>query len=363
MRSVLVPLPLLVLPLSSSFALHAQEYGILGQQAPELRIDTWYNLPKENAKVRLADLRGKVVYLYCFQRGCPACLKHGFPLLKRLVSTYRDKSDIVFLAAQTVFERHGHNTAKEGAKLMKRFGLKIPWAHDVGPKGKRSSTLDDFNTGGTPWVIVLDRDGVVRYNGYAMNIPFPAVVRAIDRVRNRKPLLGSPFGRLEHVEFVGKPWKFAAHEFTLLRWWTSGCPFCADSLPALEALRKRHRNLDVLAIHHPKPLGGVVSRTVVAEARRLGFEGSIALDQKWQLLRALQKRGLPTRSTSVSVLVDKKGIIRWIHQGPRLHDDKGGRYPRAVHSLRELENLLAPAKRRVERREKKREKKRDKNRQ
>ena len=43
-------------------------YGILGQIAPELNLNTWID---ENGKkiepIRLSDYRGKVVYLYFFQ--------------------------------------------------------------------------------------------------------------------------------------------------------------------------------------------------------------------------------------------------------------------------------------------------------
>ena len=44
------------------------QYGILGQQAPGLELDTWID---ENGKpmdpVKLTDYRGKVIYLYFFQ--------------------------------------------------------------------------------------------------------------------------------------------------------------------------------------------------------------------------------------------------------------------------------------------------------
>src|SRR5690242_10950149 len=41
----------------------------------------------------------------------------------------------------------------------------------------------------------------------------------------------------------------------LVRWWTEGCDFCANTLPALETLRAKHAGdgLVVVGVFHPKP--------------------------------------------------------------------------------------------------------------
>jgi hypothetical protein len=44
------------------------QYGILGQQAPGLELDTWIDgNGKPMDPVKLRDYRGKVIYLYFFQ--------------------------------------------------------------------------------------------------------------------------------------------------------------------------------------------------------------------------------------------------------------------------------------------------------
>ncbi len=44
------------------------QYGILGQQAPELNLTTWIDGDgKQMDPIRLIDYRGKVIYLYFFQ--------------------------------------------------------------------------------------------------------------------------------------------------------------------------------------------------------------------------------------------------------------------------------------------------------
>lgn len=101
--------------------------GILGQAAPELGVESWINLPAGKKTIRLADYRGKVVYLYCFQSWCPGCHSHGFPLLSKMVSHYQGQDDVVFLAVQTVFEGFRTNTREAANQVAtEKFGLSTP---------------------------------------------------------------------------------------------------------------------------------------------------------------------------------------------------------------------------------------------
>ena len=148
------------------------------------------------------------------------------------------------------------------------------------------------------------------------------------------------FGELGDARFLA-PFAFADHELTLVRWWTDTCPFCADSLPALDALRARYASagLAVVAMYHPKPPRAVPDATIVAHAERLGFHGTLAADLTWSKLADLQARGAPRRATSISVLVDRSGTIVWTHPGPRLHP--GSAHPEAADAYEELRALLA----------------------
>ena len=98
-------------------------------------------------------------------------------------------------------------------------------------------------------------------------------------------------------------------------------------------------------MYHPKPIRQVDAKTVSSEARRLGFSGPLAVDARWSLLQSLRDRGLNPRFTSVSVLVDKHGVIRWTHGGPRLHPKLGGRYAGAAAAWADLQRFLVSARR------------------
>ena len=45
-------------------------------------------------------------------------------------------------------------------------GAVDPFGHDPGPDGRRSLILQRYRTGGTPWTVIIDRAGVVRYNDF-----------------------------------------------------------------------------------------------------------------------------------------------------------------------------------------------------
>lgn len=118
-------------------------------------------------------------------------------------------------------------------------------------------------------------------------------------------------------------------QVVLVRWWTDTCPFCASSAPALRALHDEYsaKGLTVIGVFHPKagrddPLD--VARVLRAvESRQFLFP--VAIDWEWRT-RTLEDWWLtgPMRpATSVTFLLDKSGIIRFVHPGMEYHDADG----------------------------------------
>jgi len=115
----------------------------------------------------------------------------------------------------------------------------------------------------------------------------------------------------------------------LVRWWTETCPFCASSAPALRALDAQYspRGLTVIGVYHPKadrdgPLDVARVERAVA-ARQLDFP--IAIDWDWRngTLRDWWLTGPDRPATSVTFLLDKSGVIQYIHPGMEYHDPNG----------------------------------------
>ena len=137
---------------------------------------------------------------------------------------------------------------------------------------------------------------------------------------------------------------------TLYRWWTNTCPYCEASLPAIEKLRSRYAEdgLAVVAVYHPKPPRAVADETITTMARRLGYHGTIAVDEDWSELKRFYLAGRARRATSVSFLVDASGTIRFVHPGPVLFPSDDPAFAREnadFHLLDEaIEAVLAESK-------------------
>lgn len=115
----------------------------------------------------------------------------------------------------------------------------------------------------------------------------------------------------------------------LVRWWTETCPFCASSAPALRALDTIYsaEGLEVIGVYHPKADRDSalnverVERAVAA--RQLDFP--IAIDWDWRngTLADWWLTGPDRPATSVTFLLDKNGVIQYVHPGMEYHDNDG----------------------------------------
>ncbi len=159
-------------------------------------------------------------------------------------------------------------------------------------------------------------------------------------------LLDAPAPDWTFTRWIGPPLSLAQlrGKVVLVRWWTEGCHFCANTLPELEALRRKHADdgLVVVGVFHPKPPHAVSDRHILAVAKRLGFSGPIAVDRDWTTLDRYWLAGHPEHSwTSVSFLIDREGVIRWVHGGGEYHRSSDPAHARCDLQYRELEEKLA----------------------
>ncbi len=151
----------------------SKHLGIIGKQAPELDEFKWVDaMGKERDVIRLEKLKGKFIVIYCFQAWCPGCHSRGLPALKKLTTAFGDREDIVFLAIQTVFEGHHANTYKRMVEIQKQYDINIPFGHDAGQNqnNHRSTTMQKYRSGGTPWFIFIDKENQVVFNDFHIDI-------------------------------------------------------------------------------------------------------------------------------------------------------------------------------------------------
>jgi thiol-disulfide isomerase/thioredoxin len=104
----------------------------------------------------------------------------------------------------------------------------------------------------------------------------------------------------------------------LLRWWTGPeCPYCEASAPYLNEWHEKYasRGLVVIGFYHHKSQKALAVDSVNRLAARFGFRFPIAIDPDWRTLRRWWLDGADRSYTSVSFLLDRNGIIRYVHRG------------------------------------------------
>ena len=129
---------------------------------------------------------------------------------------------------------------------------------------------------------------------------------------------------------------------TVYRWWTDSCPWCAQSLPALEQLRKRAEPAGVrmIAVYHPKPPREVTKEAADEMAKKLGYKGEVVLDLDWATLKKAYLDSGNRRATSVTILVDDKGIVRFVHPGPVFFDSDEAKFKDQDRDHAKLEKAI-----------------------
>jgi thiol-disulfide isomerase/thioredoxin len=159
-------------------------------------------------------------------------------------------------------------------------------------------------------------------NAVRAESPNPAkpAIETLPPARGGQDLVGSKFPALHFDRWLNternQPLDTAG-SVTLYRWWTDTCPYCAATLPAIEKLRETYgpKGLKIVAVYHPKPPREVTDQSVRDAAERIGYKGAIAIDAEWSQLQKLYLSTGRRGATSVSFLVDRAGVIRFVHPG------------------------------------------------
>ena len=154
--------------LSMLVTINLYALGIQGQKAPSFGVDTWL---QTNGKTNLDidSYKGKVLYVYGFQSWCPGCHSHGFPTLQKLSKHYKDDDKVAFVAIQTAFEGFMVNSVEAAADIIKKYSLLMPVGHS-GSRYKKSVFMNNYKSGGTPWTVIIDKNGIVRFNDFHADV-------------------------------------------------------------------------------------------------------------------------------------------------------------------------------------------------
>ena len=145
--------------------------------------------------------------------------------------------------------------------------------------------------------------------------------------REGRELVGTRAPEWKGLEWIqGGPLTLAGlrGKVVLIRFWAMGCSLCATTAPELQDLSERYRDrgLVVIGIHHPKLADSHDRKRAAQVARELGMKFPIAHDEDWKSVRAYGVGTHFQNATSVTILIDRDGVIRFVHDGGEFH--RGG---------------------------------------
>lgn len=111
-------------------------------------------------KIKLKDLRGKVVVLNFWFISCPACMQE-IPELNKLVDDYKDNANVVFLAI-----------ALDDRYDLKKFLKHTEFKYDIIDDGRYIAA--GYKIGLYPTSVILNKEGKVAFHtvGFAVNSPY-----------------------------------------------------------------------------------------------------------------------------------------------------------------------------------------------
>ena len=136
------------------------------------------------------------------------------------------------------------------------------------------------------------------------------------------------------ADFSGLTWIDAKPDLkgkvAVVRWWTTACPFCSASSPALTELSKK--SVVMIGVYHPKPPRDVTADQVRGWAKDIQMPGLLAVDRNWEVLRRWEGENKHT-FTSLTFLLDKKGRIRHVHPGGEVTAEEGKELSRKIDAL------------------------------
>ena len=147
-----------------SLLLAGQGFTMVGRPAPEVVVE---RPSEEQPGPHLSDFKGKVIALLFFQTTCGSCHRTGFPLFQAIEKKLGADPDLVTVYIQSPFEMLALNVAAAGAATVKLFGVKGIFLQDRKLPGSIvPATFSRYRADGTPWVVFVDRAGVVQFAGY-----------------------------------------------------------------------------------------------------------------------------------------------------------------------------------------------------
>ncbi len=131
--------------------------------APELLVQAWFNTERP---LLLSGLRGRVVVIAAFQVLCPNSVGGSVPQAQRIYETF-EPTDVAVIGLHATFEHHDAFNPAVLKAFIHEYRLKFPIALDQpNPAGPIPHTMERYKMRGTPSLVLIDRQGLVRKHAF-----------------------------------------------------------------------------------------------------------------------------------------------------------------------------------------------------
>lgn len=132
---------------------------------------------------------------------------------------------------------------------------------------------------------------------------------------------GKPAPELSRGEWINsKPLKLSElrGQVVLIEFWTFGCYNCRNTIPYVNQWQKKYggEKFKIIGVHTPEFKTEKIFSRVKEQTAKLGIEYAVVTDNEYKTWEAYEQQYWP-----VVYLVDKKGIIRYVHIGEGNYDE------------------------------------------
>jgi len=158
---------------------------LVPEEAPDWKVSEWLNGNPGD----LDDLRGQLVLIHFFQLWCPGCNDFSIPLFQHWEESFGARDDVTVLSIHTVFEGHDVQTPERLRSFIQEKGIRHPVGIDAypAPGSEVPITMDRFETGGTPHVAIVDKQGLLRFTHFGRFDPVPVEAFIERMLAEKKP--------------------------------------------------------------------------------------------------------------------------------------------------------------------------------
>ena len=275
--------------------------SFMGQKAPEIVVEEWLG--------EKSDTKGKFVLLEFWGVNCNPC-REAIPHLNDLHKKFKQEMAIVSMCYDNKDKINNMKVAvQENGRIVRweKPTIEYPVAIDT-----KKTTQKAFELIFVPYAVVMDSEGIVRWEGSPAKLTEEVLRGIIDQYKKTtnnagnkegkrlwaKSILNQKAPRLKVEKWLnGEP--DVKGKFMLIDFWGLSCAPCRKAIPELNEYSKKFKK-DLVVI-------GIASCTEEKmNAANLSIEYYNAIDTEKTMQKKLEVTGVPH-----IIIVDPEGIVRW----------------------------------------------------